>query len=158
MTDVSDFAPALGRIPSGLFVVTCGHRQAEAGLLASWVQQCSFTPPRLSIAIKKGRDLAAWIHDKAPFAVHILGEGQRDLLAHFGKGLTLSDLPDASRRIHRSHGLPPTLPEALGVLYCREAACLDAGDHDLIVADLLAGVLHDEGRPAVHIRKNGLKY
>ena len=33
-------AVALGKIPSGLFVVTVRRDEAETGLLASWLQQC----------------------------------------------------------------------------------------------------------------------
>ena len=39
---------ALGRVPSGLFILTAGNGPTETGLLASWVQQCSFDPPRLT--------------------------------------------------------------------------------------------------------------
>ena len=35
-------AAALGKVPSGLFILTVGRGQAETGMLASWVQQCSF--------------------------------------------------------------------------------------------------------------------
>ena len=51
-------AGALGRIPSGIFVLTVGRDNVETGMLASWVQQCSFQPPLLSVAIQPGRDIA----------------------------------------------------------------------------------------------------
>ena len=41
MTPPPDSAlAALGRIPSGLFVLTLRHGGRETGMLASWVQQC----------------------------------------------------------------------------------------------------------------------
>ncbi len=39
-------AQVLGRIPSGIFVLTVGDDTGrETGMLASWVQQASFDPP-----------------------------------------------------------------------------------------------------------------
>src|SRR5437764_15100076 len=82
---------ALGRIPSGLFVLTARRGDAETGMLASWVQQCSFDPPQVSVALGRGRDLAAWLTDGAPFTLNVLGDGQRKLLSHFGKGFALGE-------------------------------------------------------------------
>ena len=56
-TDPDSLAAALGRIPSGLFVLTVRHGGRELGMLASWVQQCSFEPPQISLAINKERDV-----------------------------------------------------------------------------------------------------
>ncbi len=39
-TASDSLAAALGRIPSGLFVLTAGSGATETGMLASWVQQC----------------------------------------------------------------------------------------------------------------------
>ena len=46
---------ALGRVPSGLFIVTAGTGESATGFLASWVQQSSFEPPMVSVGIKKER-------------------------------------------------------------------------------------------------------
>jgi flavin reductase (DIM6/NTAB) family NADH-FMN oxidoreductase RutF len=82
---------ALGRIPSGLFVVTVRHGDAETGMLASWVQQCSFEPPQISVAVKQGRDVLAWLTDGAPFTLNVLDDSQTDMLIHFGKGFQLDE-------------------------------------------------------------------
>src|SRR5258706_383723 len=56
---LQELALALGRVPSGLFILTVCDGQRETGMLASWVQQCSFEPPQVSVAVKHGRDLLA---------------------------------------------------------------------------------------------------
>ncbi len=78
--------PALGRVPSGLFVVTYLAGEIEQAMLASWVQQCSFEPPMLSVAVKQGRGISDWLTEGANFVVNVLAEGQTDLISHFGKG------------------------------------------------------------------------
>ena len=80
---------ALGRIPSGLFVLTARRGEAETGMLASWVQQCSFEPPRVSVALARGRELAAWLTEGAVFTLNILDDTQTDMIVHFGRGFAL---------------------------------------------------------------------
>jgi flavin reductase (DIM6/NTAB) family NADH-FMN oxidoreductase RutF len=153
-----DIAPALGRIPSGLFVVTMRHDDAEAAMLASWVQQCSFDPPLLSVAVKKGRDIAARLAEGTPFAVNILTEGQSSIVSHFAQGKRLSDPPFDQAGVERSDRRPPVLSEALAVLQCEVITSYSTGDHQLFIARIQEGMLRGEGRPWVHIRKNGLSY
>src|SRR5437588_2323092 len=86
MTHEQALMAALGRVPSGLFVLTVGRGGRETGMLASWVQQCSFDPPQISLAVKPGRLAADLLTDGAAFGLNILGAGQTDLLKHFGKG------------------------------------------------------------------------
>src|SRR6516164_4830047 len=84
-------AAALGRIPSGLFIVTLRQGEAETGMLASWVQQCSFDPPQISLAIRNERDLLAWLTPDTAFTVNILDDTQTDMIVHFGKGFALGE-------------------------------------------------------------------
>jgi flavin reductase (DIM6/NTAB) family NADH-FMN oxidoreductase RutF len=149
--------PALGRVPSGLFVITF-RDDPEAAMLASWVQQCSFEPPMISMAVKQGRDIIAHLPEGAAFAVNILAEGQKELLGHFGKGHTLSRLPEVERRIERHAGRAPALTDALAVLHCEVVGRQNAGDHVVFFAKVVAGKMHSHEQPYVHIRKSGLNY
>lgn len=153
-----DFISALGRVPSGIFIVTCRGPAAEAALLASWVQQCSFDPPMVSVAVRKGREVAEWLSEGAAFAVNILAEGQKELLSHFGKGLPLEQLPRAEERVSRPEGMTPVLRKALGVLHCQVAGRIEAGDHHLVLGRVIAGSLHFDDRPMIHVRKSGMNY
>src|SRR5215831_10096480 len=79
-------AAALGRIPSGLFVMTMRHGAEETGMLASWVQQCSFDPPQITVAVEPGRTIAEWLVPGATFGLNVLASGQNQLISHFAKG------------------------------------------------------------------------
>ena len=79
-------AGALGLVPSGLFILTAGHGDTETGMLASWVQQCSFDPPQLTVAVQRERFMHDLLTNGAGFAINILAAGQTDLIKHFGKG------------------------------------------------------------------------
>jgi flavin reductase (DIM6/NTAB) family NADH-FMN oxidoreductase RutF len=151
-------ASALGRIPSGLFILTIARDQLETGMLASWVQQCSFEPPQLSVAIRGEREIAGLLEPGTLFTLNILEAAQTDMIGHFGRGFALHEEAFAGLEVRRDPPHAPVLTEALGYLECAVVSRCSAGDHDLFIARVVAGELLDEGQPMVHIRKNGLHY
>ena len=50
---------ALGRVPSGVYILTTHHEGQPLAMMASWVQQASFEPPTVGVAVAKDRPLAA---------------------------------------------------------------------------------------------------
>ncbi len=151
-------AAALGRIPSGIFIVTSRQGAAETGMLASWVQQCAFVPPHVSVAIKHGRPLNAWLKEGAPFTINILDDSQTDMIVHFGRGFALDEPAFTGLEVDRPEGGLPVLCEALAYLECRVTGHYPVGDHDVFFGEVHAGRLLSEGHPMIHIRKSGLHY
>jgi flavin reductase (DIM6/NTAB) family NADH-FMN oxidoreductase RutF len=151
-------AAAVGRIPSGLFVLTVRRGEAETGMLASWVQQCSFEPFQVSVSVKRGRDILSWLTAGEPFTLNILDASQTDMIVHFGRGFAIDEPAFTGLEVERPDSGAPVLSEALAYLECRVANRFPAGDHDLLVAEVVRGRLLGEGQPMVHIRKSGLHY
>jgi flavin reductase (DIM6/NTAB) family NADH-FMN oxidoreductase RutF len=149
---------ALGRVPSGLFVLTAQRAGAETGLLASWVQQCSFQPPQVSIAVRRGRDVLDWLTQGALLTLNVLDEDQTDMISHFGRGFQPGELAFAGLEVSRPGGAPAVLDEALAFLTCRVTARYSAGDHELVIGEVIGGRVLSEGRPMVHVRKTGAHY
>lgn len=149
---------ALGRVPSGLFVLTTGHGHQETGMLASWVQQCGFDPPRITAAFGKDRWILDWLTDGAAFTVNILSEGQKPLVAHFGKGFDRGEAAFEGLEVRRSAETAPVLLAAHAYLNCRVAGRFDAGDHVLVVGQVVGGEVLREARPATHVRQSGGHY
>jgi flavin reductase (DIM6/NTAB) family NADH-FMN oxidoreductase RutF len=157
-TAADSLAAALGRIPSGLFVLTACNGTDETGMLASWVQQCSFDPPQVSVALNKVRDALDWLAPGAPLVLNIVPEGGKALVAHFGKGFARGEPAFADLEVAREDGTPPVLLAAHAYLVCRVVTRLDAGDHVLVIARVTGGAVLHDGKPTVHLRKNGLRY
>ena len=152
-------AMALGRIPSGLFILTASHAGRETGMLASWVQQCSFDPPQVTVAVRRDREIMAWLTPGAAFTLNQLAEGQNSFLSHFGKGFALDQPAFTGLSVERPAGEGPILPDALGHLLCRVAGQFSGGDHEIVVGNVVGGQLRQaDGKPYVHVRKNGLRY
>jgi len=156
--DQKTLAAALGRIPSGLFILTFRHGKQETAMLASWVQQCSFEPPQIVIAMNEKRYVLDWLGKLSPITVNVLSEGQKELMSHFGKGFEPGMPAFEGIDVERSGHSAPSLPAAHAILDCRVASKLKTGDHILIVAEVVAGKLQHEGRPGVHVRRSGMHY
>jgi len=150
---------ALGRIPSGLFILTSQHEEYRQGMLCSWVQQVCFEPPMVCVAIAKGRSIMPLVSESRQFALCQLADQDRVLMRKFASDQSGNDDPFLGFEL-----LPTTLPnlpvfkQAMSHLECELACHLDVeGDHDLFVGRVVGGHL-GEGEPHVHLRKNGFNY
>ena len=154
-------ATALGRIPSGLFIVTWRQGTHDRGMLASWVMQAGFVPPVVTVAVAPGRDLLAAIQAGDPFVVNVLAEDQRHLLARFGRPPAPGDDPFAGLALRAAPCGAAVLTDAAAWLECvplAPATAPAAGDHVVVVARVTGAASGGDRAPLVHLRKNGLRY
>jgi flavin reductase (DIM6/NTAB) family NADH-FMN oxidoreductase RutF len=158
MVDSESLAAALGRVPSGIFVLAAGHGERETAMLASWVQQCSFDPPQVSVAVRRDREIHELLADGAAFTLNIVPIHATEFLKHFGKGFEPGQPAFTGFAVERTPAGGAVLTDALGYLDCRVAGRCDAGDHELLIARVVGGRLHSDDKPMVHIRKSGLRY
>jgi flavin reductase (DIM6/NTAB) family NADH-FMN oxidoreductase RutF len=159
MTEQSkQLAAALGRVPSGLFILTARRGEAETGMLASWVQQCAFEPPYISLAIQRDRPLREWLNEGSLFLVNILDDSQTDMIVHFGRGFQPDEPAFSGIELQRSPSGAAVLADALAYLECRVAGRCPVGDHDLFLGEVIGGQMLSEGHPMVQVRKSGFHY
>ena len=152
------FAAALGRVPSGIFILTMNLPEGSTGMLASWVQQCSFTPPIITVAVRSDRYVAERLTQETIFTLNILDKSQTNMLAHFGKGFDLGEPAFEGVELIPDCGKAPVLSETIAYLDCKVSERFQPGDHVLIAAVVEDGALLNEGEPMVHVRKSGLHY
>jgi flavin reductase (DIM6/NTAB) family NADH-FMN oxidoreductase RutF len=151
----------LGRIPSGVFILVAGDGNGQqTGLLASWIQQASFEPPQVTVAVNKSRYLTEWLTTGSPVTLNQIAKGDNSLFRHFGRGFepgaeAFSGLETSSGR----SGLP-VLTSALCSLEGEISGRLEAGDHVIFLVTLTAAMTHSSAgaEPFVHLRRNGMSY
>jgi flavin reductase (DIM6/NTAB) family NADH-FMN oxidoreductase RutF len=153
------FDPVLGRVPSGIFILTVGTGARATGMLASWVMQAGFEPPMVSVAVKQGRYVCDWIAAGEPFVLNLVGESQTKFLKHFGKGFQPGEPAFEGLVItHCARGVP-ILKDCLGHMECEPVRHVDSGDHRIFLAKVARGKLCDaEEKPMIHVRKSGANY
>jgi flavin reductase (DIM6/NTAB) family NADH-FMN oxidoreductase RutF len=154
----NDPYPVLGRIPSGIFILTVGDGERATGMLASWVMQAGFEPPMVTVAVKQGRYVGEWISQGDPFVLNLVADEQKHLLKHFGKGFEPGEPAFSGLAVRSAGNGVPALSEAIGHLECEMADCLESGDHRIFLARVSDGALANDLPPMVHIRKTGAHY
>lgn len=154
---VEPLAAALGRIPSGLFVISWRDGCGDRAMLASWVMQAAFTPPMISVAIASSRDLLAAVSSGTDFVLNILGEAHKPLAGRFSRPAVPGEDPFAGLAVERVAGIV-ALVDSVGWLHCRGVARAESGDHAVVIARVLAGGAAGPAQPLVHLRRHGLRY
>ncbi len=157
------FEQAVAKIPSGLFIVcTKSSKNDDAvldGYLASWIQQVSFSPMLITLAVKQGRPSFDSIMEGEPFTVNIVGEHDKSFLKHFWKGYDPNNnvFKEVPHSISQSGEI--ILTGALSHFTAKKVSSSKPGDHHLVVAEVISGeLLVQETKPNVHIRKSALDY
>jgi flavin reductase (DIM6/NTAB) family NADH-FMN oxidoreductase RutF len=153
------FDAVLGRVPSGIYILTVGTGARATGMLASWVMQAGFDPPMVSVAVKLGRYVCDWLSEGQPFVLNVVARGQKGLLKHFAKGFEPGAPAFDGLKIAPCARGVPILCDALGHMECEPVRHVDSGDHRLFLAKVCRGRLAQaDAEPMVHIRKSGSKY
>jgi flavin reductase (DIM6/NTAB) family NADH-FMN oxidoreductase RutF len=148
----------LRHVPYGLYVITVAHNGEDHGMTANWLTQAAFEPPMTVVAIENMSKTIAMIRDSHHFAINLLLAGQRELAGKLGK--SSEQAPQKLKGI-KTKPAPvsgtPVLVDALGWVECRVVATLPAGDHTLVLGEVVgAGVEHD-GQPLT-LQEAGFKY
>ena len=154
--------PVLGRIPSGIVILSArGPAGEQTGMLASWVQQASFEPAAVSVAVNNKRYINDWLQTDANVGLSLVGESQKNLLSHFGKGFEPGQPAFEGLATATTPAGITVLANAMGWLAGQVVNSVNAGDHTVYVVQLTHGspaATIETEKPFVHIRKNGFGY
>ena len=149
---------ALGRVPSGVYVMTARHDGQSLAMMVSWAQQAAFNPPAVSVALQKERPIREMVHASGKFALAVIGEGDSALMKKYARGIPPGEDPlEGVEVVQTTSGLP--VPAGLAWLECEVIKTCDfGGDHELVIARITDGALLREGASFTHLRGNGFHY
>lgn len=149
----------LGRVPTGLYIVTAENGGQRAGFLASWICQAGFMPPAISMAVKQDRPIMRQMGRGALFAVNLLSREDTKVYAQFSRGFGIGEDPFAGSKVERTENGTPYLTDVLGFMECRVLRVMEPStEHNVIAAEVIGGRMFREGEPWVHVRKSGEHY
>lgn len=156
---------ALGRIPSGVFIVTAGEGARAVGTMVSLVQQISLEPACVEVALKPERSLARLLREGGVgtrLVINVCHAGDKTLLRKYAKASQTGAEAFAGVRTRRLEGSGGTvLLDACAYLECELRQVVPFGaDHDLYIVQVTGGGLLGDGglKPVVHVRHDGGKY
>ena len=156
----ADLQKALGRISSGLYIITAAQGDVSSAMLASWISQASFQPLGFTVAIAKDRAIESLMQVGDTFVLNILEEGNHlDLMKHFLKRFPPGADRFAGVRTRPATNGSPILADSLAYLECEVASRMELSDHWLVCCTVDDGkVSKEESVTAVHHRKIGNYY
>ncbi|MGC9500861.1 flavin reductase family protein [Streptomyces sp. WG7] len=145
------------RHAAGVAVITARGDAGPVGFTATSLASVSAEPPLLSFGIGSGSSSWPTVSAAEHVGVHLLGEHQQDLASTFARsGADRFAAPTAWR--DGPEGVP-VLDGVLAWLVCRVVGRVPAGDHRIVVAEVLLGDSAGAGRPLLYHqgRYNGLR-
>jgi flavin reductase (DIM6/NTAB) family NADH-FMN oxidoreductase RutF len=148
---------AFRRHAAGVAVITAQGGGRPVGFTATSLTSVSAEPPLVSFGIGVGSSSWPVISEADHVGVHILGEHQEELADTFARsGADRFGAPTDWRE--GPEGVP-VLDDVLAWLVCRVVARVPAGDHRIVLAEVVLGDPSGSGRPLLyHLgRFNGLR-
>jgi len=152
-----DFRRALSQFATGVTVVTveCAPRCVH-GMTANSFTSVSLEPPLISVCVDERAHLLPMIKDRRVFGINVLNEDQQNLSEFFAR-------PEQEQEVHERevakhqisfHWTADAIPLLDGVLCqiaCRLHATHVAGDHSIVVGEVLSAKLYS-GEPLIFFR------
>ncbi|GAX52024.1 flavin reductase family protein [Streptomyces olivochromogenes] len=142
---------------AGVAVITAQGGSGPVGFTATSLSSVSAEPPIVSFGIGVGASSWPTISESDHVGIHILGEHQQELAATFAR--SGADRFGAPTRWRKGPEGVPVLDGVLAWLVCRVAARVPAGDHRIVLAEVVLGDPSGVGRPLLYHqgRFNGLR-
>jgi flavin reductase (DIM6/NTAB) family NADH-FMN oxidoreductase RutF len=154
---------ALEQFPYGLYII--GSRTADGrelnGMMADWVTQASFQPRLVLVSLENDSTTLRYVRSAGVFSVNLLRADGKELARRFCQPHEASKVKGRSERAaglvyNKLDGVDfylgtrtacPILEEALVWLECRLTQEVAAGDHTLVLGEVLDGGVLAEGEP-----------
>ncbi len=151
MSHVSKFKEVMGNYPTGVTVVTMvDDAGTPLGLTVNSFASVSINPLLILWSIDKNVSSYEPFIKTSHFAVNILASDQSDLCMLFAtKG---TDRFGNCEWQHSEHNLP-ILAGVAGVLQCKTVQTIDAGDHTILIGEVLE-IQSDDKAPLLYHRRN----
>jgi flavin reductase (DIM6/NTAB) family NADH-FMN oxidoreductase RutF len=149
----------MDHMPYGLYVIGSKMQEGVNGMMADWVMQVSFKPRLLTISLEHDAHTLANIKANSFFTVNLLAEGDDGmrLAGHFAQPYYGSKVhgPQAEGVHRKLEGIDyrltargcPVLHAAMAWLECAASEFVVAGDHTLVIGEVLDGSVLREGEP-----------
>lgn len=135
------------QISHGVYVIGVGVGERQNAFTAAWVMQVSFDPLLLAISINPEHYSYQLLEESGVCTVNVLGRDRYVLAEHFGRSA-----PDKMAGFHWQQAKTgaPVLSESLAYFDCQVSHYADAGDHKIVVCQVVAAAMLNQGRPLLY--------
>ncbi len=141
------FRDAVGEFATGVTVVCTEHGGEPAGMTLNAFTSVSLDPLIVLVALGHGSRTLAAVRASGRLSVSILHRGQQDVAIAFAE----RGAPFPAAHVERTHDGFLAVRGAAAVHHCTVREIVPAGDHDLVLGDVV-GLGHHGGDPLVFHR------
>lgn len=143
----------------GLYALGVRHEGASHAMTVNWMTQISFEPPMIAVAIERESRTLPMVRGAGAFAISIFPTGARQVAGRLGRHSR--NVPDKLDGVSHHPGPlsgAPILDEATGWLECRVQREVDAGDHVLMVAEVVEVGVGPVDAETLTLKETGFRY
>jgi len=148
-----DFRRALGHFATGVTVVTVEHDARRVhGMTANSFTSVSLVPQLVSVCVARRAHLLGLVEERRLFGINVLKVNQQYLSEFFARPeQPLKEESGLNIRFQWDAGGIPLLEDVLCQISCRLEAAHIAGDHTILVGEVLSASLY-AGEPLIFFR------
>ena len=125
----------LKQLTHGVYVVAVADGEQTNAFTAAWVMQVSFSPVLLAISINPEHYSYQLLKQGKVCSINVLSQQQMSMAEHFGQS-GIKDKMSVGTWAAALTGAP-VLQESLAYFDCRVSHEISAGDHQLVICEVL---------------------
>ncbi|OLT28341.1 reductase [Actinomadura sp. CNU-125] len=155
----TDFVEAVAGFATGVVVLTVRDGRDDHGTTVTSFMSVSLDPPMVLAGLSSSSYLAEVLGRRDRWAATVLSSGQRALAGRFAAaGRPGARILLASEPHHRGPVSDALIPEnGLAALECETRQTIEAGDHTLFIAEILAAdYITRERKPLIRVNRRYL--
>ncbi|MCH7580855.1 MAG: flavin reductase [Chloroflexi bacterium] len=152
----------MDQMPYGLYIVGSAADGDINGMMADWVMQVSFEPRLLAVSFENDAHTLENIRASRAFTVNLLSQEEpgMELASRFAQPYYGTKVKGRTGAVatevhHKLEGIPytktasgcPVLEAAMGWLECSVEEFVPAGDHTIVIGEVVDGRLVREAEP-----------
>ena len=147
--DGAKFRQVLGHFPTGVTVITSHDESGPMGFAVGSFASVSLDPALVLFCA--GQSSSTWprIRATGKFLVNILADDQEDVCRVFA-GKSADKFAEIGWK-HSTNGCP-RINDVLATIECDIDQVVPAGDHDIVIGQVLDLDVHHEGKPLLFFR------
>ncbi len=149
-----DLRRLMRHVPSPVTVLTYSGKDGKRGVTIGSFTSVSLSPPLVSFNIMKGSSTySELVNPLTRFAIHLLQGNQ----SHVSERFAIPDLTSEAQFEHISFDLSPEglpiIKDCIAVLVCAVYDTIVAGDHSIVIGEVLRAISQNEGRPLLYFQR-----
>ncbi len=137
------------QISQGVYVISVQHEQQHNAFTAAWVMQVSFAPPLICFSINPEHRSYDILKAGEKCCISVLSKQQSVIAEHFGQSGIADKMSGYTWKTTETGTL--ALADSLAYFDCQVSHYNQAGDHQLVICNVIGGDILHTGSPLLYI-------